>query len=129
MKALGYSVVGDFTMSDDPGDTLRCFISDDRTVIAIKYISAYAVGGYRFFSKLENDALVVSSDAFIREFRKVKYFADLLQNHPAAALHEAVLKRRTRLKQHHGAPARFDADVVTAARLWDDQNTRLAKVR
>jgi hypothetical protein len=129
MRALGYSVVGDFTMSDDAGDTLRCFVSDDRTVIAIKYISSYAIGGYRFFSKLEDDALVVSSDAFIREFRKVNYFADLLQNHPAAALHDAVVKRRRKLQQHHGAPVSFDADVVTAAQIWDDQNTRLANAR
>jgi hypothetical protein len=48
MKQSGYSVTGDFTTSDNPGDTIRCFISDDRTVIAIKYISTYAVGGYTF---------------------------------------------------------------------------------
>jgi hypothetical protein len=39
MKRTGYSVTGDFTTSSAPGDTICCFISDDRTVIAIKYIS------------------------------------------------------------------------------------------
>jgi hypothetical protein len=102
MKQSGYSVTGDFTTSDNPGDTIRCFISDDRTVIAIKYISTYAVGGYRFFSKLENGALVVSSDAFIREAKKVNYFADFLQNQAPAALHVAVLGAERSWKRNTG---------------------------
>jgi hypothetical protein len=40
MKASGYSVIGDFATSENPDHTIRCYISEDRTVIAIKYISA-----------------------------------------------------------------------------------------
>ena len=129
MKAIGYSVTGDFTTSDNPDHTIRCYISDDRTVIAIKYISAYAVGGYRFYSKLEDGSLVVSSDAFIREFKKAGYFADFLQNQPPTALHAAVLARRAKLEKTRGKAVPFDADLVTAARLWEEQRTRLEGVR
>ena len=129
MKASGYSVTGDFATSENPDHVIRCYISDDRTVIAIKYISAYAVGGYRFYSKLEDGSLVVSSDAFIREAKKVGYFADFLQNQPPSALQAAVVARRAKLEKKHGAPVTFAADLVTAAHIWEEQRTRLAGVR
>jgi hypothetical protein len=87
------------------------------------------VGGYRFFSKLEDGALVVSSGAFIREAKKVNYFAHFLQNQPPAALHAALLARRAKLEKKHGKPVTFAADLITAARLWEEQNTRLSRVR
>jgi hypothetical protein len=129
MRTIGYSVTGDFTTSENPDHTIRCYIAADRLVIAIKYISAHAVGGYRFYSKLEDGSLVVSSDAFIREFKKAGYFADFLQNQPPAALHAAVLARRAKLEKKRGKAVPFDADLVTAARLWEEQRTRLEGAR
>jgi hypothetical protein len=129
MKASGYSVTGDFTTSENPDHTIRCYISDDRTVIAIKYISAHAVGGYRFYSKLDDGSLVVSSDAFIREVKKAGYFADFLQNQPPAALHAALLARRAKLEKKRGKAIVFADDLVTAANMWEEQRTRLEGVR
>lgn len=129
MRKLEYDLLGAFAVSDEPTDTIRAYLSRDRTVVAIQYLSALAVGGTQFLCRLEGDALVVASNAFVLEFKKAGYFAEFLQNVEPAALHAAVLTRRVKLAEKHGRPVTLAADLESAARLWEEQRTRLATRR
>ena len=129
LAALGYRHLGDFAMDSDPGDTIRTYLSSDNTIVAIQYFSSFAVGGCQLLCRLADDALLVVSNAFAREVKKARYFAEYLQNQEPAALHSALLARREKLVAKYGEPVVLEPTLESAARVWDEQSTRLAGVR
>jgi hypothetical protein len=126
MKRARMRHVGDMITPDDPTDVLRGFVSEDGTVAAILYLSNYGVGGYRFYSRL-NDALVVSSDAFIVQMTKFGFFADFLQGAEPAKLHDAVIARRKKLEKKYGKPVVLEPALAAVAGAWEEQHIRCRK--
>jgi uncharacterized protein DUF1877 len=114
---LGYRHVGDFAAEGT--DVLRAYVSEDGTVVAIAYFSDLGLGSWTFLGRLEGGALVVASDAFTQEVKKVKLFGLSLSKATPAALHASVLERRALLVKSHGAPVVLESSLRSAAHAWD----------
>jgi len=125
MAAGGLRHVGDFTPGDTPGDTIRAYLSEDHTVVAIFYLSARAVGGYQLFCLLEGDALVSASSAFVAPITKRRFFADFLQNVGPATLHAALLARRAKLAKKYGQAATLEPTLEACVGVWEGHFARL----
>jgi hypothetical protein len=114
---LGYRHVGDFAAEGT--DVLRAYVSGDRTVVAIAYFSDRGLGSWTFLGRLEGGGLVVASDAFTQEVKKVKLFGLSLSTATPADLHASVLERRASLAKSHGAPVLLESSLRAAAHAWD----------
>jgi hypothetical protein len=114
---LGYRHIGDLTAYDT--DVLRTYMSEDRTTVALAYFSERGLGSWTFLSPLDGGALVVASDAFTQEIKKVKLFGQSLSRGTPAMLHQAVLDRRARLATKHGAPIILEPTLGSTAAVWD----------
>lgn len=117
LTQLGYRHVGDFSMAPST-DVLRAYLSDDRTVVAIAYLSELGWGSTTCLAPLAGDALVAASDAFVMEIKKVKLFAASLSGAKPAALHASVLERRPQLAKKHGAPVALPPTLAAAVGVW-----------
>jgi len=69
-------------------------------------------------------ALVVASDAFTQEVKKVKLFGLTLSTAQPAALHASVLERRAGLAKTQGASVVLEASLRSAAHAWDTYGLR-----
>jgi hypothetical protein len=125
MAAGGLRHVGDFTPADSPGDTIRAYLSEDHTVVAIFYLSARAVGGYQLFCLLDGDALVSASSAFVVQVTKRRFFADFLQNVDPPTLHAALLARRAKLAKKYGPPVALEPTLEACVGVWEGHFARL----
>jgi len=119
---LGYRHVGDFAASGL--DVLRAYMSEDRTVVAIAYFSDRGLGSWTFLAPLQGGALVVASDAFTQEIRKVELFGATLSRANPATLHASVLERRAPLGRSHGAPVVLEPNLAAAAGVWDSYGAK-----
>ena len=88
-------------------------------MVAIAYFSDLGLGSWTFLGRLEGGALVVASDAFTQEVKKVKLFGLSLSKGKPAALHASVLERRALLAKSHGAPVVLESSLRSAAHAWD----------
>lgn len=123
MAAAGMRYVGNVHPPDAPADVLRAFVSDDRTLGAVLYLSARGVGGCCFYSRLP-EGLVASSSAFIVQMAKFGFFADFLQDAPPARLRKAVVTRRAKLQKTLGLPIALEPTLAAVASLWEEQHVR-----
>ena len=114
---LGYRHVGDFAAEGT--DVLRAYVSADGTVVAMAYLSDRGLGSWTFLGRLAGGALVVASDAFTQEVKKVKVFGLSLSKGTPADLHASVLERRPALAKSHGAPVVLESSRRSAAHAWD----------
>lgn len=122
MARLGYRHVGDFAAEGT--DVLRAYVSGDGTVIAIAYFGDRGLGSWTFLGRLEGGGLVVASDAFTQEVKKVKLFGLTLSTAQPAALHASVLERRAGLAKTQGASVVLEASLRSAAHAWDTYGLR-----
>lgn len=120
---LGYRHVGDFAAEGT--DVLRAYVSEDGTVVAIAYFSDLGLGSWTLLGRLEGEALVLASDAFTQEVKKVKLFGLSLSKAKPAALHASVLERRASLAKSHGAPVVLESNLRSAAHAWDSYGLKL----
>lgn len=121
LGALGYGPVGDFIMAPIlAGGFVRSYVSADRTCAGFVILSPErGVASTTFSSRLPGDALVQVSDAFLLEFRKVKFFGSTVSRGTPAQLHAALLERRAALEKKLGPAVALAATLETTAALFE----------
>jgi Domain of unknown function (DUF1877) len=121
LAALGYGPVGDFVMEPIlAGGFVRSYVSADRTSAGFVMLSAErGVASTTFSSRLPGDALVQVSDAFLLEFRKVKFFGSTVSRGTPAQLHAALLERRGAIEKKLGPAVALAATLETTAALFE----------
>jgi hypothetical protein len=120
LARLGYRPLGDMVIRPVLADSVvRAYRAEDGMAVAACVIRQDRVASTTFLARLDKDAVLVVSDAFVLEKAKKRVFATMMSTANPGELDATLRERRATLAKKHGAPVVMPPDLASAAKAWE----------